>query len=125
VPEVARNRHTVIQAEFSEPGYQSATNFQPRSAYGLPTNVVTDCAVRDALNRPTVTVMAVPATSLEQVVATYGVTDAGHAVPDTKKETCYVGVAHTLFRAPGANGMPMFRRYLRPSFWRARVNASP
>ena len=31
--------------------------------------------------------MAVPAASLELEVVTYGVTDAGHAVPATKKET--------------------------------------
>jgi hypothetical protein len=54
----------------------------------LPTNVVTDCASRDAVNAPAVTAIAVPAASLELEVVTYGVTDAGHAVPATKREIC-------------------------------------
>ena len=61
----------------------------PAIGYGLPTNVVTDCASREALNDPAVTLMAVPAASLELEVVTYGVTDAGHAVPATKKEACW------------------------------------
>ena len=53
--------------------------------YGLPTNVVTDDASTEPLNRPAVTVMAVPAASFELAVVTYGVTEAGHPVPPTKK----------------------------------------
>jgi hypothetical protein len=62
---------------------------KPRAfdGYGFPTKVVTDCAAREALNRAAVTEIGVPAASLELVVVTYGVTEAGHAVPATKNET--------------------------------------
>jgi hypothetical protein len=47
----------------------------------LPTKVVTDCAASEAEKRPTVSEMAVPPASLELEVVTYGVTEAGQAVP--------------------------------------------
>jgi hypothetical protein len=59
-------------------------SFRP-AGYGFPTKVVTDFAVSEAENRALVTAMAVPEASLELSVVTYGVTDAGHAVPATKK----------------------------------------
>src|SRR5262245_38412737 len=55
--------------------------------YGLPTKVVTDCAASDAEKRAPETETGLPAASLELVVVTNGVTDAGHAVPATKNET--------------------------------------
>ncbi len=60
----------------------------PAVLYGLPTNVVTDCPASAAEKRPPATEMGVPAASLELVVVTYGVTDAGHAAPATKNESC-------------------------------------
>jgi hypothetical protein len=54
---------------------------------GFPTKVVTLCAAKLAEKRPPETVMAVPAASLELADVTYGVTDAGHAEPETKKDT--------------------------------------
>ena len=54
----------------------------------MPTNVVTDCAASDAAKRPPETEIAVPAASLELLVVTYGVTEAGHALPATKNEIC-------------------------------------
>src|SRR5579871_3774303 len=57
------------------------------AAYGFPTNVVTDWAAREAEKRPPETEMGEPAASFELVVVTYGVTDAGQAVPATKNDT--------------------------------------
>ena len=50
----------------------------------MPTKVVTDCPASEAEKRAPETEIGVPAASLELVVVTYGVTEAGQAVPATK-----------------------------------------
>jgi hypothetical protein len=70
----------------------------------LPTNVVTDWAAREAENRAPDTGMTVPAARLELVEVTYGVTDAGHAVPDTKRETCWAPPPFTTTMATVPSG---------------------
>ena len=82
LPSIA-NRRQQARPRASRPVSDVIWNFR----YGLPTKVVTDCAARAAENRAPESEMAVPAASLELVVVTYGVTDAGHADPATKNET--------------------------------------
>ena len=57
---------------------------------------MTDAASTEPLNRPAVSVMGVPAASFELAVVTYGVTEAGHAVPPTKKLRVLAAPAFTM-----------------------------
>jgi hypothetical protein len=71
----------------ASPGSRTGPEGQRR--YGLPTNVVTDCPASEPENRASDTEMGVPASRLELEDVTYGANVPGHAVPDTKNETCW------------------------------------